>query len=228
MALQDNLVSYWKLDGNSNDSVGSNNGTDSNVSYNASYGKIGQGALFNGISSYISTPTGSRITANGTISCWFKTTSTATYQEIFGNETANEYHRVAMTATGQIYVYILTGGVEKVNLTSTQTYRDGLWHHLVMRWGIGGMKIYVDGVNILSSADTSYGNGTVGIQIGVNYNVGTRVWYFNGNIDEFGFWSRALTSTEITQLYNSGAGLTYPFTTTSTPNFLPFFQQIYN
>ncbi len=34
---------------------------------------------------------------------------------------------------------------------------------------------------------------------------------FSGLIDETGFWSRALTQTEITKLYNSGFGLPYPF-----------------
>ncbi|NTW32789.1 MAG: hypothetical protein HGB12_09215 [Bacteroidetes bacterium] len=40
-----NLVSYWRFEGNSNDSKGSNNGTDhgSNVGYSSGYGKFGQG-----------------------------------------------------------------------------------------------------------------------------------------------------------------------------------------
>lgn len=32
-----------------------------------------------------------------------------------------------------------------------------------------------------------------------------------GAIDEIGMWKRALTTAEITQLYNGGAGLQYPF-----------------
>ena len=38
-----NLVSYYKLEGNSNDSKGSNNGTDTSVDYGTAYGKFGQG-----------------------------------------------------------------------------------------------------------------------------------------------------------------------------------------
>lgn len=45
MALDTNLVSYYKLDSNSNDSVGSNNGTDTSVSYVA--GKIGNAGSYN-------------------------------------------------------------------------------------------------------------------------------------------------------------------------------------
>ena len=37
--------------------------------------------------------------------------------------------------------------------------------------------------------------------------------YFDGIMDEVGFWDRVLTADEVTELYNSGAGLAYPFTT---------------
>ena len=33
---------------------------------------------------------------------------------------------------------------------------------------------------------------------------------FNGKIDELGIWNRALSHTEITDLYNGGVGLTMP------------------
>lgn len=38
----------------------------------------------------------------------------------------------------------------------------------------------------------------------------------DGKIDEAGFWKRSLTASEITALYNSGSGLTYPFAGTPT------------
>ena len=37
MELIDSITSYWKLDGNSTDSVGSNNGTDTDISYTYVY-----------------------------------------------------------------------------------------------------------------------------------------------------------------------------------------------
>ena len=39
----------------------------------------------------------------------------------------------------------------------------------------------------------------------------------NGIIDEVGFWNRELTSSEVTDLYNSGAGLAYPLVPVSGP-----------
>jgi hypothetical protein len=61
-------------------------------------------------------------------------------------------------------------------------------------------------------------SGTDGNFIG-NYNNYDSNWGFDGMIDEIGVWSRALTSGEVTQLYNSGAGLQYPFTSNNTSAF---------
>ena len=42
-------------------------------------------------------------------------------------------------------------------------------------------------------------------------------FYVDGIIDEVGIWARSLSDAEVTQLYNAGAGLTYPFTLPFTP-----------
>jgi hypothetical protein len=52
----------------------------------------------------------------------------------------------------------------------------------------------------------------------LGYNYATSGAYFNGRIDEVGVWGRALTQAEVMALYNSGAGIAYPFTGgTNTP-----------
>jgi hypothetical protein len=48
--------------------------------------------------------------------------------------------------------------------------------------------------------------------------------HVDGGVDEVGFWKRKLTGAEITQLYNAGAGLAYPFSTgsfTASPTDVP-------
>ena len=42
------LVAYYRMQGNANDSKGSNNGTATNVAFGRPYGKFGQGASFKG------------------------------------------------------------------------------------------------------------------------------------------------------------------------------------
>ena len=53
------------------------------------------------------------------------------------------------------------------------------------------------------AADTNTGTHTY---IGAGFSA-----YFDGLVDECGIWSRALTTDEVTSLYNSGNGFTYPF-----------------
>ena len=38
-----------------------------------------------------------------------------------------------------------------------------------------------------------------------------RMRILDGSVDELGLWNRVLTSGEMTNLWNGGAGLTYPF-----------------
>jgi hypothetical protein len=52
--------------------------------------------------------------------------------------------------------------------------------------------------------DTTTSNPSVGGQPGGAAPMG-------GVIDEVGIWKRALSASEITTLYNSGSGTTYPF-----------------
>src|SRR5690348_3864445 len=74
MSLNIGLVSYWKLDGNSTDSIDSNTGTDTAISYSAGNGLIIQGAGFNGSTSKILIP--SQTVTNCTISFWVNFTVT--------------------------------------------------------------------------------------------------------------------------------------------------------
>lgn len=61
------------------------------------------------------------------------------------------------------------------------------------------------------TANPTHGIQSPGTQ---TYNVGAApndIQAVNGKIDEMGFWRRRLTDAEVTELYNSGSGLTYPF-----------------
>src|SRR5574343_1328335 len=63
MALTDNLVAYWNLNGNSSESIGGKKGTDTGITYSTGNGKISQGAGF-------ADSTDSKITASFTAVNW--------------------------------------------------------------------------------------------------------------------------------------------------------------
>jgi hypothetical protein len=83
------------------------------------------------------------------------------------------------------------------------------WRHFVVTSDGSTVSMYVD--NVLSDADSILGtpnSSASAFRIGSN-DAGTH--YIDGDVDEVGIWDRVLTDDEITELYNAGAGLAYPF-----------------
>lgn len=211
MALTDNLVSYWKLDGNSNDAVASNNGTDTDITYSAGNGKIVQGAGFNGSTSTFTLPI--VLGTAGSINLWFKRSDTSTNQGcMFGSTKISvaDYIRINPTTSNTVQ-FICENDVVSASWTT-----DTNWHMATIVWDTStAWKGYVNGVLVATGSgvknptNTGY-NLRVGITAdGLGISGGT---YYLGAIDELGYWNRRISETEISQLYNGGSGLPYPLT----------------
>lgn len=231
MALTDNLISYWKLQGNSNDSSGSNNGTDTDITYGTAYGKISQGGLFNGSSSFVNIPydaTLSSPTSEITISVWVKVNTWTDYAKIVAKDYRGDgswaspytsYDIGLFTAASKFFAFnVATGAGSPFYSQSNLALTTGIWYHLVgTKDSTSGLKIYVNGgqkgTSLGATGNITHANTSV--TIGQRSNVAPGD-FFDGDIDEIAIWSRALTAAEVVTLYNGGDGLTYPFTTPTT------------
>lgn len=199
-SLSNGLVSYYKLDGNSNGSVG-NNGVDTSVSYSA--GKLNNGADFNGTTSLIAiTPTSllNASTARITASCWVKINVSSDAIFFIKHYTGNAGSYYFSTASGKLTASSL-GGIG--NVAALANYSTGVWYHLCLVWKSNvSLDFYIDGV--LQGTDTTPGaipdNTNGNLQFG-KYSTFNAI---NGSLDEIGIWNRALSSTEITALYGGG------------------------
>ena len=216
MVLTDNLVHYYSLEGNSNDAVGSANGSDTVIVYNALYGKISQGALFVRLSSsIITTSSADNVGTAASIQCWFKSTATGALQALMSMKNANISFRIELTTDGTIRGYSEDSNHDSTTTVSSSSgYNDGNWHHVVfVRVSINSYILYVDGSQVDTGGGAQSGNHNgSNVQIG-----GAQSDYYDGSLDECGYWSRALSATEVGQLYNGGAGLAYPLTVVSGP-----------
>jgi len=84
------------------------------------------------------------------------------------------------------------------------------WFHVVLTSDSqGSRKLYIDGI----LTDTY--NGAAIISGGNNYEFkigalidGPTIWWFKGDLDDVGYWNRALTECEIQDLYHSQLGFT--------------------
>lgn len=210
MALTDNLVAYYKMDGNSNDSVGSNNGTDTSMSYVT--GKINQGASFNGSSSYINLPFNVDQANDYTCGFWFNTTNGSSGYLVDSAKNPNRF--VVYLDTSKVTYWV------KNNTIQTSTISTSTWYYVVVTKDGSTYSLYLNGTLVTTqsagSATTTDNNTRLGAS---EDSAGAK---YTGLIDEVGIWSRALSAAEVSQLYNSGAGLQYPFTT-NKPSLFPFF-----
>jgi hypothetical protein len=232
MALSDNIVSYWKLDessGNIADATGGGwTGTNVNT-VTFSSGKINNGANFASASSQQFTVSSSFTDLNSntafSFSYWMKRTDTS--NQFIGTRCNGSAH-------AQWNIYVNNGGagtpnvafeISPINNSSNQlacaatfaNLQDGNWHHVVITYdgsrSTSGVTIYIDGSSrtVTSITNTLSTNAPTGSSMAIGSRTSTFGSYYDGSLDEFGIWSRALTSGEVTSLYNSGAGVQYPF-----------------
>jgi len=206
MALTDNLIAYYKFDGNSNDSVGSNNGSDTSITYSA--GKIGDAAFFDGSSSRISLSSAASLASSFTVAGWARTTTTAAYRTIYSSGTALNFWRVGIDNTGKL-TFTEDNIADYMGTTSMSTNTWTYFAFVKDGTGASNLTFYFngtsDGTASVSTTTVPSGGALFGAQGSSPAN------FWSGGIDEVGLWDRALSGAEITQLYNGGSGLTYPF-----------------
>jgi hypothetical protein len=220
--LYTDVTSYWRLE-NGNDTKNLRNLTDVSITYQA--GQFNNGASFNGTSSRQSTSTIFSGTT-GTISFWFKTSDAGDmtmWQQVYN--VLEDMIKVQMYA-GNIYLTMMNATVTQVHYVTTATYNNGAWHLYSLTMDGTGSKTYIDGSLITPTYDT--GNASTvfwfdsmsndnEVSIGANRSDNLTRGFFNGMIDDNAVFSRALTATEVSNLYNG----TFP---TSVKKSLIFFE----
>jgi hypothetical protein len=93
----------------------------------------------------------------------------------------------------------------------------GNWIHFVITIDVSSQTFvfYKDGSVVASTTPgtdaSSIADTNASLYIGSCFDGGL-MDFMNGAMDEIAIYSKILSSTEVTQLYNGGAGLQYPFT----------------
>ena len=218
-ALTDNILSYWKFDENTGTTAADATGDGYTATLHAG---AGWGSPFLGVSSLSLVSASSQyasfssvnITSNFTFSAWFKTSYSGAQQAIASDSGAANSLQMKVQTTGALqFFYNISGSNVTINSSGVSTANNGSWHNILVTCvNHGACTLYFDGTNV-GSASIAGSGLTTAVTFGVIGELSAGATYFNGLIDEVGIWNRALSSTEITQLYNSGAGLQYPFAT---------------
>ena len=190
-------IALYKLDGNALDSGGLYNGTASNVTYGA--GKFGQTSVFNGTNSLITTEIPHSALAISTFSVWVNPTNSANFRGVFGDHNGSGYKGIIGF---QFNNGIASFGYGKGSgwVGSDVSVPLNTWTHLVGMITGSGLKIYKNGVLVISVTGTALvPNGN--LYIGRAFTPGAER-YWKGSIDQFRIFNKALTQAEVTALYN--------------------------
>lgn len=202
-ALNDGLVGYWKMDqsswngtsGEVTDSSGNaNNGTAVGNATTAS-GKFANGGTFDGTGDYV---TVSSITGNSSIN------TTAAWIYVVGVTSNNQYIIDQGGNNNWIQVYnsrIRAGTNSSYYCDGSTTLTTNTWYHVARTFDGTTLRVFLNGVQDCSLAASGAVPGA--IRIG-DYGGGGLA--LNGKMDETRIYNRALSPSEVTQLYNFAPG----------------------
>ena len=209
-------IATYQLDGNANDLSGNYSGTPTNVSYGV--GEFDLAGVFNGSSSYINLPLKPIYDGrnNITTSFWFNVSDSGRgvlFTDYAGSNDWNLIVSINRISVGDIYIETRYGGNNAANQI-TGTYSDGAWHciTIVLNQSTNQRITYIDNIlketTAISSASWT-GVSTQRVTIGDLYNTNTSsyqgTYALDGQIDQVRIFNKALSSSEVTTLYNETA-----------------------
>ena len=209
--LSDSLQHAWKFENTYNDTVGIDTLDDYNTTF--ATGIDGRAVAYNGTDAY---------TIDSVFTFSFSDTNCFSFwiNPDFPRSTAvdNIFMGLGYTTSSYLQIYWndspLGFRMFDPPVGSDAFIPDTLenrWTHLFARHiSSDSIYFYVDGIKRL--ALRTIGSTNVNwLSMGSRWNAGALSSFYDGKIDEFYFWNRNLSDSEISQLYNSGDGLFYPF-----------------
>lgn len=209
-------MAYYKFDETSGTSVSDSSGNSKNGTATGGYtwaaGRYKNAISLNGSSGYVVLPTGLMSSINDfTISAWVYLNANSTWNRIFdfGTLTATYMFLSPNGGAGKIRYAIKYNGSAEQLIDGTAALPTGSWQHVAVTLSGTTGRLYVNGVQVGQNTNMTLKPSSLGNT--------TQTWigrsqyadpYFNGLIDEFKIYNRALSATEILAQYNTPTSFT--------------------
>lgn len=219
-----NLIGYWPLDSNFQNAFStSHHGTNSGAI--PAIGRSGLGSVgmrFNGVNQFATLPSSvmNQVTGSFTVSFWLRADSLVPnnlgYDPINDRSSSiwNFRFRLMFGQTNfptyspdSSYMDHINANAQLPRAAGPYPNSDGWVHYVLVYAGTassGVMQLYYNGQLTGVSATTSLMSGARPINIGrgISPTMPTGYGFFGGTLDEIAIWNRALTATEIQNIYN--------------------------
>jgi hypothetical protein len=213
------LIGYWPFSGNANDESGNaNNGTVNGATLEIDrHGNANSCYDFNGEDNFIQCQPLLQLDNSPymTISCWFKIEGPNTNLDCLNgcaqylisqgvdDATGNSLFGLGYNQSIVPYSFGMVNGYSNLFMTSLSETTDfTAWNQLTLVFSYGASKLYLNG-NLVSTS------GYMGVVSSPNLSLffgkyngdSSYPYYVNGKIDDIGIWNRALTETEVVDLF---------------------------
>ena len=201
------MVAWWPANGDAVDVRGSNDGTLINGA-TFDQGAVHQGFSLNGDAQYVDVPDSAQLSITGpmTIDAWIKANDIASEHAIVekydGGGTNGYFFRLS-SGTGRLVFGICNSSTCDAVTGATQV-TTGTFHHVAAVFDGANLQVYLDG-NLDNGAATGIvpTDGTNSLEIGARG--GSPGNFFSGIIDEVEIFNRALSPSEIFDIYHAGS-----------------------
>ena len=202
--LTDGLVAYYPFNGNTNDESGNGfNGTESGAVTLTTdrFGNADAAYEFDGVDDVIDLPDFLGIVDGATFSFWMNPANISSDQAILRNWIGEKEIRIHLNGTNLEFSASTDGTIEAGGIIANVTQANK-WYHCTAVYDGFQLSFYVDGevsptvfglTGALHDAPTAY-------RIGARDDISGG--FFDGVLDDFRIYNRALGATEVQQLYS--------------------------
>jgi hypothetical protein len=210
--LTNGLVAHYKFEDNANDSSGNGNNGTANGGVTYTTGVVGsKAASFDGVDDYINIGSIYDVDTNDLgISLWVSFDTNASDNQFLTNGSTSmsdqNYFALTYANGGTSKIRFASQGDTWENLYTSSTQSTDTWYYIYIEKVGSTAKIYIDGV--LSSSSSDHG-GDIGNVYDWVIGKGHQDQLFDGLIDDLRIYNRALTTDEISTLYDMGSTITH-------------------
>ena len=209
MGISNRCVALYNFHSNATDLTGNNTGTETAITYGG--GNFGQGAVFNGSSSRIDLPVGLGTTGARSNSLWIKvntfpSSGIDTFLYI-GTQNANQnYETISITSTSKVKFQQRVGSsTDMTAIESSETIIAGNWYHITTTHDGTTAKLYING-DLSKGGSVSFSSYVNNLSLVGNLGAFRALTpSYDGSIDQYRRFNKALSSSEVTQLYNESS-----------------------
>ena len=216
--LTNGLVAYYPFNGNANDMSGNgNNGAVQGATLGEDrHGNANSAFIFNGVDSRITVPDSPslRIPNDITVVCWLRFTSAPAKPIRLvgkGDDSNRNYGLWYMATTGPEPFWMFAqwppqggGGLQQNTTSFVGALAIGKWYQAVGVRSGSKARLYVDGILLAETSTVSASTYTGGqpLTLGAGHDLtDTRLQAMNGLLDDVRIYNRALSASEVTNLY---------------------------